>query len=94
MHSVPFSCIDTNGKPVEFRIDLLEEAKHHLLFDALYVALNDAERIAAGARLLRKEIEKTLVKTHVHYAFVDPTNPSQLHLATQMAFPQRYAYLP
>lgn len=49
----------------------------------------DGERVRRDARIMRGEIEKGLVKTDVHFAFVDPSCPNWLFLCTQLRQPHQ-----
>lgn len=75
------------GKPMEFRIEMLEPTMNDRLCIALQDLLADPDRVARDTRVLRNAVDNALVPTDVHFAFVDPTNPTFLHLATQMTHP-------
>lgn len=62
------------------------------LCGALHDLLADPDRVARDARALTRAVDDALVSTDVHYAFVDPTNPAFLHLATQMTYPDAYGH--
>jgi hypothetical protein len=49
--------------------------------------LADPEKVAAETRRLRYASDSLLVPTNIHYAFIDPVEPSLLVLATRMAVP-------
>lgn len=78
---------------MEFRIEMLDSNMNEALCGALHDVLADPDRVARDTRVLRKAVDKALIPTDVHYAFVDPTNPSFLHLATQMTHPDKYETL-
>lgn len=84
----PSPVFATPGKPMEFRIEMLDSSMNDELCGALHEILADPDRIAKDTRVLRKAVDKALIPTDVHYAFVDPTNPSFLHLGTQMTHPE------
>lgn len=75
------------GNPMEFRIEMLDSCMNDRLCGALHDILSDPDRVAKDTRVLREAVDKILVPTDIHYAFVDPTNPTHLHLATQMTLP-------
>lgn len=83
----PPSVFANPGKPMEFRIEMLDSSMNDRLCLALQQVLADPERVARDARLLRNALNSQLVPTNEHFAFVDPDNPKFLHLATQMAYP-------
>lgn len=75
------------GRPMEFRIELLEHGRDEHMHHALHEILADPDRVARETKILREAADKALRRTDVHFAFVDPTNPSLLYLATEMARP-------
>lgn len=83
----PPSIFATPGKPMEFRIEMLDSSMNDRLCVALQQALADPERVARETRVLRNAVNSQLVPTDEHFAFVDPDNPKYLYLATQMTYP-------
>lgn len=83
----PSSLPIPSSTPLECRIELTPLTSLQTLKNTIIDLLADTDRITRDTRKLRNVVDKSLVKTHVHYAFVDPVNPSRLHLATQMAYP-------
>jgi hypothetical protein len=63
------------------------DAKDADLRDRLLELLADPEKVAAETKRLRYASDSLLVPTNIHYAFIDPVEPSRLVLATHMAVP-------
>lgn len=83
------SVIGHTGRPIEFRIETLEDGMDTEIHNTLLHLLSDPEKIALESRRLRSASDSMLVPTDVHYAFVDPECPSMLVLATHMTVPPR-----
>lgn len=75
------------GKPLQFRLEMLDGAMNDHLCRALHDLLADPERVARDTKALRRAVDQALVETDVHYAFVDPRDTTFLHLCTQMEYP-------
>ncbi|PXF40264.1 hypothetical protein BWQ96_10026 [Gracilariopsis chorda] len=75
------------SKSMEFRLELLDVQVYDTLFFALRDLIADPQRLALHTRALRAQVDEKLVPTGNHFAFVDPTDPRYLHLATQMMHP-------
>lgn len=74
------------GKPLEFRIELLEPGKDEHMLRVLKSILSDPDGVQRHTKVLQSAADAALVPTNVHYAFVDPNNPRYLYLATQMSY--------